>query len=52
MGGRDTCKFYPGKRYDNGVLEDPAGQGVESVRSIRDAIRIKVEKLITELLVD
>ena len=52
MGSGDTCKFYPGKRYEDWVLEDPAGQGVESVRTIRDAIRIKVEKLITELLVD
>ena len=52
MGCRDTCQFYPSNRYEDGVLEEPAGQGVESVRPIRDAIRIKVEKLITELLVD
>ena len=52
MGCGDTCKFYPSKRYEDCVLDDPAGQGVESVRPIRDAIRIKVEKLITELVVD
>ena len=52
MGCGDACKFYPGKRYEDWVLDDPAGQGVESVRPIRDAIRIKVEKLITELVVD
>jgi arsenate reductase (thioredoxin) len=52
MGCGDTCKFYPGKRYEDWVLEDPAGQGVEFVRPIRDAIRIQVEELITELVVD
>ncbi|HBK38539.1 MAG TPA: heat-shock protein HtpX [Actinobacteria bacterium] len=52
MGCGDTCKYYPGKRYEDWELDDPAGQGVESVRPIRDAIRIKVEKLITELVVD
>ena len=52
MGCGDNCKFYPGKRYEDWVLDDPAGQGVESVRPIRDAIRIKIEKLITELEVD
>ncbi len=52
MGCGDTCKFYPSKRYEDWVLDDPAGQGVESVRPIRDAIRIKVEELITELVVD
>ena len=52
MGCGDTCKFYPGKRYEDWVLYDPAGQGVEFVRPIRDAIRIQVEELITELVVD
>ncbi|MGY9080418.1 MAG: arsenate reductase ArsC [Candidatus Nanopelagicales bacterium] len=52
MGCGDTCKFYPGKRYEDWVLDDPAGQGVEFVRPIRDAIRIQVEELITELVVD
>lgn len=49
MGCGDTCKFYPGKRYEDWVLEDPAGQGIESVRPIRDEIRRRVEVLIAEL---
>ena len=39
MGCGDTCPFYPGKRYEDWVLEDPAGQGIEAVRPIRDEIR-------------
>lgn len=50
MGCGDTCPFYPGKRYEDWVLEDPAGKGVESVRPIRDEIRRRVEKLISELV--
>ncbi len=50
MGCGDTCPFYPGKRYEDWVLEDPAGKGVESVRPIRDEIRGRVETLIGELL--
>ena len=50
MGCGDTCPFYPGKRYEDWVLEDPAGQGVEAVRPIRDEIRARVEALIAELL--
>lgn len=50
MGCGDTCPFYPGKRYEDWVLEDPAGQGIESVRPIRDEIRRRVEALIAELL--
>lgn len=49
MGCGDTCKFYPGKRYEDWVLEDPAGQGIDSVRPIRDEIRRRVEDLIAEL---
>lgn len=49
MGCGDTCPFYPGKRYEDWVLEDPAGKGVESVRPIRDEIRDRVEALIAEL---
>ncbi|MEI8260216.1 MAG: arsenate reductase ArsC [Actinomycetes bacterium] len=49
MGCGDTCKFYPGKRYEDWVLEDPAGKGVESVRPIRDEIRARVEGLIAEI---
>jgi arsenate reductase len=50
MGCGDTCPFYPGKRYEDWVLEDPAGKGVESVRPIRDEIRARVQALITELV--
>ena len=50
MGCGDTCPFYPGKRYEDWVLDDPAGKGVDSVRPIRDDIRGRVETLIGELL--
>ena len=50
MGCGDTCPIYPGKRYEDWVLDDPAGQGVDSVRPIRDEIRQRVEALIAELL--
>ena len=50
MGCGDACPFYPGKRYEDWVLEDPAGQGIEAVRIIRDEIRIRVEALLSELL--
>ena len=50
MGCGDTCPFYPGKRYEDWVLDDPAGQGVEAVRPIRDEIRRRVEVLIGELV--
>ena len=50
MGCGDVCPFFPGKRYLDWVLEDPAGKGVEAVRPIRDEIRGRVEKLIEELL--
>ena len=50
MGCGDTCPFYPGKRYEDWILEDPAGQGVEAVRPIRDEIRRRVEGLIAELV--
>ena len=50
MGCGDTCKFYPGKRYEDWVLDDPAGQGVEAVRPIRDEIRRRIEGLIAELV--
>lgn len=49
MGCGDTCPLYPGKRYEDWVLEDPAGKGVESVRPIRDEIRRRVEQLMTSL---
>lgn len=50
MGCGDTCPFYPGKRYEDWVLADPAGQGIESVRPIRDEIRGRVQALIAELV--
>ena len=50
MGCGDTCPFYPGKRYEDWVLEDPAGKGIESVRPIRDEIRRRVESLIRDLV--
>ena len=51
MGCGDACPFYPGKRYEAWVLDDPAGQGIESVRVIRDEIKKRVEQLLSELLV-
>lgn len=50
MGCGDVCPFYPGKRYEDWVLDDPAGQGIESVRVIRDEIKVRVEQLLSELL--
>jgi arsenate reductase len=50
MGCGDTCPFFPGKRYEDWVLEDPAGQGIESVRPIRDEIKSRVEALLSEIL--
>ena len=49
MGCGDTCPFFPGKHYLDWVLEDPAGQGVDAVRPIRDEIRSRVEALIAEI---
>lgn len=50
MGCGDVCPIYPGKRYEDWVLADPAGQGVESVRPIRDQIRGRIEDLLAEIL--
>lgn len=50
MGCGDACPIYPGKRYEDWKLEDPAGKGVESVRPIRDEIRGRIEQLIDELV--
>jgi arsenate reductase len=50
MGCGDACPFYPGKRYEDWVLDDPAGQGIESVRVIRDDVKKRVEQLLSELL--
>ena len=50
MGCGDVCPIFPGKRYEDWELEDPAGQGIDAVRPIRDEIRRRVESLIGELL--
>ncbi len=50
MGCGDTCPVFPGTSYRDWVLEDPAGQGVEAVRPIRDEIKAKVQALIAELV--
>lgn len=50
MGCGDACPIFPGKRYEDWELADPAGQGIESVRAIRDDIRARVEQLVAELL--
>jgi protein-tyrosine-phosphatase len=50
MGCGDACPVFPGKRYEDWELDDPAGQGVDAVRPIRDEIRRRIEVLITELL--
>nr|NLD41424.1 arsenate reductase ArsC [Actinomycetales bacterium] len=50
MGCGDTCPFFPGVRYEDWELTDPAGQGIETVRQVRDAIRTRVEALLAELL--
>lgn len=49
MGCGDECPFYPGKRYEDWQLEDPAGQGTEAVRPIRDEIRSRIEALVTQI---
>jgi arsenate reductase (thioredoxin) len=50
MGCGDSCPFYPGKRYEDWVLEDPAGQDINKVRIIRDQIKAKVEQLLAEMI--
>jgi arsenate reductase len=50
MGCGDACPFYPGKRYEDWVLEDPAGQDIDQVRKIRDEIKGRVQTLLSELL--
>jgi arsenate reductase len=49
MGCGDACPFFPGTRYEDWVLDDPAGQGIEAVRPIRDEIRRRVEELVASL---
>jgi protein-tyrosine-phosphatase len=52
MGCGDACPIYPGKRYEDWQLDDPAGQGLETVRAIRDEIDARVQRLVEELLPD
>ena len=52
MGCGDACPYYPGRRYDDWVLADPAGLGLEAVRPIRDEIESRVRTLLAELGVD
>jgi protein-tyrosine-phosphatase len=49
MGCGDECPFYPGKRYDDWELPDPAGQPIDVVRGVRDDIRRRVSELLAEL---
>jgi len=49
MGCGDTCPVYPGKRYQDWELEDPAGKDLATVRRIRDEIRVRVESLLSSL---
>jgi arsenate reductase len=49
MGCGDVCPVFPGKRYEDWVLDDPAGQGIDQVRVIRDEIKARVESLLKEL---
>jgi arsenate reductase len=49
MGCGDACPFFPGKRYEDWELDDPAGQGIEAVRPIRDEIKRRVAALVAEL---
>lgn len=50
MGCGDACPYYPGKRYEDWTLDDPAGQDLDHVRPIRDQIRQRIQNLITDLL--
>jgi len=50
MGCGDACPIFPGKRYEDWDLEDPAGQDIDSVRPIRDDIKLRIQNLVAELL--
>ena len=50
MGCGDECPYFPGKRYEDWELDDPAGQGVEAVRPIRDEIKARIDNLLAELV--
>jgi len=50
MGCGDACPIFPGKRYEDWELDDPAGQDIDSVRPIRDDIKLRIQHLVAELL--
>ena len=50
MGCGDECPYFPGKRYEDWKLDDPAGQGIDAVRPIRDELRMRIERLIADLI--
>jgi arsenate reductase (thioredoxin) len=50
MGCGDACPVFPGKRYEDWKLDDPAGQGVDAVRPIRDEIKTRIEALLADLI--
>jgi arsenate reductase len=50
MGCGDACPIFPGKRYEDWELADPAGQGIEAVRPIRDDIKARITQLLAEIL--
>lgn len=50
MGCGDACPFYPGKRYEDWALNDPAGQSIDFVREVRDEIEKRVKQLLSEIL--
>ena len=52
MGCGDACPIFPGKRYEDWQLDDPAGQGIDAVRPIRDDIKRRIEQLLAELLAE
>lgn len=52
MGCGDACPFFPGKRYEDWKLDDPAGHGIDAVRPIRDDIKLRITNLISELIED
>lgn len=52
MGCGDACPYFPGKRYEDWKLDDPAGQGIDAVRPIRDDIKSRIANLVSELIED
>jgi protein-tyrosine-phosphatase len=50
MGCGDACPIFPGKRYEDWQLEDPAGKGIDTVRAVRDDIKARIEVLLSEIL--